>query len=196
MAQPYRGAGGLSVVELKFNTCPGYQPKITALEQWKAGSLRHFMLKVFCVVLKTASCSVNRSNFLFILLTLFSICGDLTSMVCVIPIVKLLFNPPLKMWVLSFKNNSQNINEQWMFQINQQRSRTIAKNTSPEYASLLHFPGVDKNDLSKLHMHIAILGFSENYFWLRQELKCTHNVHVCVRLWSTSLSDLSQVSVS
>ena len=46
-----------------------------------------------------------------------------------------------------------------MSQINQQRSRTIPKNTSPEYTSLLHFPGVDKNDLSKLHMHIAILGF-------------------------------------
>ena len=47
-----------------------------------------------------------------------------------------------------------------MSQINQQRSRTIPKNTSPEYTSLLHFPGVDKNDLSKLHMHIAILGLS------------------------------------
>ena len=45
-----------------------------------------------------------------------------------------------------------------LFQVNQQRSRTVPKNTSPEYASLLHFPGVEKNDLSKLHMHIGILG--------------------------------------
>ena len=37
----------------------------------------------------------------------------------------------------------------------------MAKNTSPEYASVLHFPGVDKNELSKLHMHIAILGMNE-----------------------------------
>lgn len=41
--------------------------------------------------------------------------------------------------------------------VNQQRTRTIPKNISPEYASLLHFPGIDKSDLTKLHMHIAIL---------------------------------------
>jgi len=41
--------------------------------------------------------------------------------------------------------------------INQQRTRTINKNISPEYTSLLHFPGVERTDLSKLHMHIAVL---------------------------------------
>ena len=47
-------------------------------------------------------------------------------------------------------------------QINQQRTKTVNKNTSPEYSSLLHFPQVERADLSRLHMHIAILGRSKN----------------------------------
>ena len=52
------------MVEWKFNICPGqainqnYKPRAT-------GSLRHFMLKVFCAILKTAPISVNSSNNIF-----------------------------------------------------------------------------------------------------------------------------------
>ena len=56
-------------------------------------------------------------------------------------------------------------------QVNQQRTRTVAKNISPEYSSLLHFPGIEKADLTKLHMHIAILGTWKNVENLsRQEI--------------------------
>lgn len=41
--------------------------------------------------------------------------------------------------------------------VTQQRTRTVSKSVSPDYTSLLHFPGVYKDDLSKLHMNIAIL---------------------------------------
>merc|ERR1719350_2459893 len=41
--------------------------------------------------------------------------------------------------------------------VSQQRTRTVGKSVAPEYTSLLHFPGVTKEDLSKLHMNIAIL---------------------------------------
>merc|ERR1719350_1743805 len=41
--------------------------------------------------------------------------------------------------------------------VSQQRTRTVSKSVSPDYTSLLHFPGVYKDDLSKLHMNIAIL---------------------------------------
>ena len=34
-------------------------------------------------------------------------------------------------------------------QVNQQRSRTVNKTVAPEYTSLLHFPGVDRTDLSR-----------------------------------------------
>ena len=39
------------LVDWKFNICPGYLPKILTLDLYRAtGSLRHFMLMVFCAI--------------------------------------------------------------------------------------------------------------------------------------------------
>ena len=63
----------------------------------------------------------------------------------------------------------------------------MAKNTSPEYASVLHFPGVDKNELSKLHMHIAILGI-KSQTWCKVPDK---GREVCIAIVFVSDEDIS-----
>ena len=72
---------------------------------------------------------------------------------------KVTLQPPVKNVSSNHIFKKENT-DKFILQVNQQRTRTISKNISPEYSSLLHFPGIDKSDLTKLHMHIAILGQS------------------------------------